>query len=356
MTRIAVIGGGPAGAAAAITLALRGRDVVVFEKGLSTRRKVCGEFYSPECWGDLEALGARGAVERLRPRLVRRVVLSAPSGETSFPFRQVAGESPFALDRRAHDEALLARALEVGVDVRQGVDVRRVGDDCSVEGEPFDLVIDASGRHPVTRAGDPVPDVKGRPLGFRATFDGFGLAPEAVELHVVAGAYVGAVEVEAGRTNVCLLTTPGRAREAAGNSDELLARIAAENPALRDRLRVAKRTSPWDAVGAVASGFRGTRSRTALCIGDAAGTVEPFSGEGIAMALRGGRRLAEAILAHGEAAAARFEPAWRRELRPRVWTGRALNLFATRPHLAGVLVRLVDRRPSVGEWLVRATR
>lgn len=356
MRRIAVIGGGPSGAAAAITLALGGRDVVLFERGLATRRKVCGEFYSPECWGDLEALGARARVENLRPRLVRHVVLSAPSGETAFPFREHAGEAPFALDRRAHDEALLARAAEVGVDVRQGVDVRGIGPDRCVEGQEFDLAIDASGRHPVTRSGDPAPDVKLRPLGFRATFEGFGLAAEAVELHVVAGAYVGAVEVEAGRTNVCLLTTPERARDANGDADEMLARIAGENPALRDRLHAARRTSPWDAVGAVASGFRGTSSRTALCIGDAAGTVEPFSGEGIAMALRCGRRLAEAILAHGEDARARFEPAWRRELRPRVWTGRALNLFATRPHLAGVLVRLVDRRPSVGEWLVRATR
>ncbi len=54
---IAVIGGGPAGAAAAIRAARAGAKVVVFEKGAHGRDKVCGDGLTPRAVGALQELG-----------------------------------------------------------------------------------------------------------------------------------------------------------------------------------------------------------------------------------------------------------------------------------------------------------
>ena len=60
---VVVVGGGPAGSAAAIFLAQRGHDVLLLDAARFPRDKVCGESVSPEAWRLLDAMGAaeRGA-------------------------------------------------------------------------------------------------------------------------------------------------------------------------------------------------------------------------------------------------------------------------------------------------------
>ena len=73
-----VVGGGLAGLAAAIGLAKRGREVIVWESGDAGRDKVCGEFLSPEAEDDLEALGASGALHEASPAKLRSVAIFGP--------------------------------------------------------------------------------------------------------------------------------------------------------------------------------------------------------------------------------------------------------------------------------------
>ena len=71
---VVIVGGGPAGAAAAIRLAEAGRNVVVLERTAGAHHKVCGEFVSVEALGALARLGldpaALGAVPIDRLRIV----------------------------------------------------------------------------------------------------------------------------------------------------------------------------------------------------------------------------------------------------------------------------------------------
>src|SRR5215469_9386092 len=108
-----VIGGGLAGAMAALQLARAGRDVVLLEKERSAHHKVCGEFLSPEAVESLCMAGIDprrlGAVpiESLRLSAKRRVI------QTPLPFRALS------ISRRVLDAVLLARAESAGCELRR---------------------------------------------------------------------------------------------------------------------------------------------------------------------------------------------------------------------------------------------
>ena len=100
-----ILGGGPAGSAAAIELSLAGRRVALLERSLAAHDKVCGDFLSTEALSTLSSLGlnlpALGAVSINRVRLAGSLGISS----ATLPF---AAQS---LTRRALDEALLAARL-----------------------------------------------------------------------------------------------------------------------------------------------------------------------------------------------------------------------------------------------------
>jgi len=54
---INILGGGPAGSAAALAALREGTQVRMVEKSKLPRHKVCGEFFSPEIGPELEKLG-----------------------------------------------------------------------------------------------------------------------------------------------------------------------------------------------------------------------------------------------------------------------------------------------------------
>ncbi len=117
---VAVVGGGPAGAAAAIELARAGRHVVLFDKTRFPRDKCCGDGLTTGALRRLEALGLRPeAVPSWQP--IRDVWVRSPSGRT-VDFALPAGPGVFgAVARRVDlDAALLDVARAAGVKVHDG--------------------------------------------------------------------------------------------------------------------------------------------------------------------------------------------------------------------------------------------
>jgi geranylgeranyl reductase family protein len=117
---VAVVGGGPAGAAAAITLARAGRDVVLFDKARFPRDKCCGDGLTAGALRRYQRLG-------LRPdsvaswQVVTETWIRSPSGHTvRFPLPDTGGQFGAVARRADLDAAFLDVARAAGVKVYDG--------------------------------------------------------------------------------------------------------------------------------------------------------------------------------------------------------------------------------------------
>mgnify|MGYP005809755595 CR=1 FL=1 len=103
---VRVIGGGPAGAAAALAAIGRGARVTVFEKSKAPRHKVCGEFLSPGIVAWLRSLEVESGFFDCRPAAVRRMLvrMGRARKEARLP------ETAWGLSRYRLDDLLLGGA------------------------------------------------------------------------------------------------------------------------------------------------------------------------------------------------------------------------------------------------------
>ncbi|MFW2381932.1 MAG: NAD(P)/FAD-dependent oxidoreductase, partial [Acidimicrobiales bacterium] len=121
LSDVIIVGGGPAGTAAAITLARAGTQVILVDKAVFPRDKCCGDGLTAGALRQLEQLGLDpNDVPSWKP--VERAQIAGPRG-TTIPFDLPRGNGLFAvIARRAElDAAMLQLAADEGVDVRQGV-------------------------------------------------------------------------------------------------------------------------------------------------------------------------------------------------------------------------------------------
>ncbi len=372
-----VVGAGPAGAATAILLAERGAAVVLLDRTRFPRDKLCGEYLSPEASRVLDRLGVLKTVETQGARPLRGMRIRAPDGTlvvadypTGGPWRGYRDHA-LAARRRVLDHALVQRAREIGVDVREAMRVVDVlGDERRVRGvwagplgsgpgtapEPLraPLVVAADGRASVVvrRLGLVRPHPWLRRLALVADVEGARVDPERGEIFVAPPAYAIMNPVAPGLVNLSLVVPLGAAprgrRELAAYFDQAVR----SQPGLAGRLREARRAGPVRALGPLAFRVAPPRAAGVVLVGDAAGFLDPFTGEGVYAALRSAELTAEtagAALARGDLSAAALAPAHARRVRefaPKLRVTIALQRVIAHRGLATAAARLLARRPG----------
>jgi menaquinone-9 beta-reductase len=263
MNSISILGGGPAGSSAGIAALRNGLAVRLIERSKFPRHKVCGEFLSPEIAADLDRLGLWQAFLNCGPARIRRMKLHFGRREK----QSVLSEPAWGLSRYQFDSLLFENALARGAE----------------------LCREASGPPRIIACGRAVTATsRGRRLfGFKAHFA--GPVADAVELFFFGRGYVGINEVENGYTNVCGLAPEDFLRTFNFDFD----RVLRQSPALADRLKPLHRAMDWVSTGPLSfeQHFTATENyRT----GDALSFVDPFTGTGLAAAVKTGSRAGEA--------------------------------------------------------------
>jgi geranylgeranyl reductase family protein len=326
---VVVVGGGPAGAAAAIVLARAGREVVLVDKANFPRDKCCGDGLTTGALRHYEALG-------LRPetvpswQVVDDVMVRSPSGRTvRFPLPRGAGTYAAVARRADLDAAFLDVARAAGVKVHEGhglVAAQPTSDGAAIELEVDGLgpvlaryAVGADGMwSPLRKAlgANDEPGYLGEWHAFRQYFTGTG--PGARDLWVwfeadLLPGYAWSFPLPGGGANVGfgIQRRPGEPTHTMKERwPELLAR-----PAIRDVLGPDARPEgphkAWPIPARVERTALSAAAGRALFVGDAARAPDPMTGEGIGQALETGVVAAEAILAAGAlqpgAAATRYE-------------------------------------------------
>ncbi len=341
MFDVICVGGGPAGSAAASFLARRGFSVLVLDRDRFPREKACGEGILPHGKAVLDRIGVALPEARSVRGLRFRV-----DGETAFlPFPEGSG---LAVRRLHLDHALIRHAEGSGARVvRAGVHRVEPGrvhtDRGTFEGR---FLIGADGPTSVFHRsfGIRVDAPPGR-VGLSTHLTGFDAEPGTVEVALIPGGEVYLTPVDRGLTLVALLLD----RRAAPRPDAVI-------PFLREVLP--HRTVAVVAAGPVlAAAPLATRARAWsgpgwVLIGDAAGRIDPVSGQGISVALATAEMAAETVerVLGGRGHEAEFEARARAFRRPLERVTRWLAGASAHPALA----RRLLRRPQALVPLVRA--
>ena len=380
---VLVVGAGPAGSSTAWHLAREGAHVVLLDRATFPREKPCAEYLSPEASRILSAMGALDACEAAGAAHLAGMVIRAPNGaRIRGEFAAAHGFRAFrdrglALRRPVLDSILLDRARAAGAEVREGEQVISVLRDSrgalsgvrvrGAEGEVRDirarLVIGADGlRSTIARRMGVARHALGpRRLAFIGHFRNVEGMTDFGEMHVEREGYAGFADVGHGLTNVAVVVPRASVRgSVAGNPGAFLERWIAARPHLAPRMAGAVRATTVRVTGPFAVHASRAWGRGAALVGDAADFFDPFTGEGIYAALRGGELLApyalESLAADrprdADAALRAYDHARRRAFRGKWAIERLVALAVGAPSLLDRAASTLEASPAMANLFV----
>jgi flavin-dependent dehydrogenase len=327
-----IVGGGPAGLAAAIAARQRGFRVTVADCARPPIDKACGEGLMPDAVAALSRLGVRIGLDKAYPFPGIRFVEGRTTVEAEFPYGIGLG-----IRRTVLHEILVQRASDLGISIEWQT---RVDDSCLRVVHSDDSgtrwIIGADGQNSPFRrlAGLDEPRYQHLRFGFRRHFQ---IKPwtSHVEVHWGTNSQMTITPVGPGEVCVALLTSDAslRVREA-----------MAQFPEIEECLKGAPATtSERGAISALRSLKAVSRGPVAL-VGDASGSVDAITGDGLCLAFRQAPFLAEALAANDLGL---YEKAHRRITRLPVIMSRLMLLMNSHAWFRRRVLRALARQPRV---------
>lgn len=366
-----VIGAGPAGSLAGRGLALAGRRVALLDKQKFPRPKVCGCCLNRYALANLDRAGLGHLAEQLGAPPLRQLDMIAGGRRATIPLP--AGVS---LSREAMDTALIEAACKEGVEFNAGVSAKvepwssptseirtvRLGDGSTLSAKVIIVADGLGGTSLKNLPGFNVQTAPASRIGFggstntpttpqhRAT-----VAQSSILMACGKHGYLGAVELEDGRLDLAA-AVDAAAVKSTGGWAALAESMLAESGLSPDALPI-EDVKQWRATPAL------TRRRAKLAgpgifvVGDAAGYVEPFTGEGMAWAIAGGTAVApiacQAIAGWRADQETTWQSEFTRHVRRRQAGCRLVAATLRRSWLTRGVVRALSKAPGLADPLVR---
>jgi flavin-dependent dehydrogenase len=363
---IVIIGGGLAGGSVACTLAHAGRPALLIERDAAPRHKVCGEFLSVEAQAylahlniDLDSLGA-SRISLLR--LIHRRNIA----EVKLPFLARG------LSRKALDEALLRQASLAGVRIVRGTPVRSLSFDgrrVRVEGAPLggthaDTLFLATGKHDLRgirrQSAGSIGDLIGFKMHYSLTEVQRRGLHDVIEVLLFNGGYAGLQLIENGTANLCLVVSQSRFEQVGKSWENLLDNIVSESPHLGQHLQGA--VPLFDrplSIFQIPYGFLHAADPDEpvglFRLGDQAGVIPSFTGDGMSIALHSGCLAASIFLAHGNASTM-FHRRLQADIRRQVRLASVMNKVVRQAAGRAALFHLCRTWPAVMRHVAALTR
>jgi flavin-dependent dehydrogenase len=334
-----IVGGGPAGATCAAFLARSGQRVLVLEKSIFPREKVCGDCINPSCWPVLDRLGLADRLLALPHSKLHEIEFVNIRGRSIKHPLPATARGEIAVKRSLFDQLLLQRAAECGAEIRQGVSVTALerGWRVHVGGEVFEAstLVAADGRNStVARLLGLLPALARDRVAIQTHLPAPPDFGERVMLRFLPEGYCGIASVGGGEINLCLVSRPGRLPS--------LKRWAEKHfPIAPDHT--------WRTITPLSRRAIPASGENLFLVGDTARVVEPFTGEGIFYALASGELAARHISAKLPAESYRTLHA--SLYRGRLWVNRLSRQAVLRPRIGSLALDLMRFQPRALAFL-----
>jgi flavin-dependent dehydrogenase len=281
--------------------------VRVIDRCRFPRDKLCGDTLNPGAVAMLDTLGVAGALHT-RALPVLGMIVTGPRN-ARVAGRYGAGIQGAALTRRDLDVALLYAAMAAGAQFDDGLMVTgplmhgtrvtgvRVRSTAGAENIRAPLVVAADGRHSRLAFGLGLSRCPKAPRrwAFGAYYAGVADVTAFGEMHIRPDGYIGIAPVPGGLANVCVVRDCSACRGQELHGD-VIARAIGRDHLLRHRFAMAERVGSVRVLGPMAVESRGAGVAGLLLAGDAAGFIDPMTGDGLRFAIRGGELAAAAAL------------------------------------------------------------
>jgi menaquinone-9 beta-reductase len=370
---VVIVGAGPAGSVAATVLAREGLKILLLDRARFPRAKLCGDTLNPGALADLRRLGLAAYPETHGEPIEGMVVTGV---HTRIEARYARGLLGRAIERTELDWWLVECARNAGADFRGGARVslpltRTTGGQKKISGVVLKsgsgatvpvasaLTIAADGRRSTIAFSL---GLARHPAAYRrwaigAYFEGVDQIASTGEMHIRPRHYLGIAKLPGGKVNAVAVATRAVLEGSISEPGLLLRGLIDGDPMLAPRFRQARIATKPVVLGPLAVDADKCGMPGLLLAGDAAGFIDPITGDGLRFAIRGGELAARAALMYlsgsvpdphewlFRARARDFSSKWRvnRIVRTLVGSPRAVRVASVAARLTPVLIRrLID--------------
>lgn len=364
-TEIIVIGGGVAGLVSSIVLARHGFNVLLCEKKSYPRDKVCGACLNANALATLEKLQLSSILDRLGAPSLQQVQIQCGPRTVTLPL-----PTGRAITRRELDLALADEASRCGVTILENVSaslesltpdqrfrnvkIQSTHDTRNVEAS---LVFVAAGLGGVRESAQPWPtQVKPNSkigLGLNLQSSSHNIRSHTIHLCVRSNGYLGIVQAEQGLLNLAAAVHPKLLQQ----SNSFGAWVRETLSQYHLNIDYPLEEAPWRGTPTLTRRITRPFGRRWLAIGDSAGYVEPFTGEGMAWALAGGSLAASLAVQNLAAWTEKHEAQWgslyQQMIRHRQLSCRSLAWLLQNSVRSRLAMELASWFPGIGHWLIQ---
>ena len=342
-----IIGGGVAGLCAANQLVDRQKSVLLIDAGNYPSHRLCGEFFSPECHPLLQQWGLP-----LSQPLYKGLFFNS---QTQFP---LSFSSPAkGCSRYVFDESLFQRAQNKGAEFLLQKQVQSIGN----QRDYYTLLLDdgqiiiaqklliGTGKIPYLLQKTQTPNM--HYYGFKCHFE--GILKNDLEMHTFPYGYLGISQIEEGKINVAGLVLKQKYPQFV--LENFLTQLKVSQPQLGKKLGSLQKSFPTWLIGQIPEfGIRSTPSlKNIFWIGDAAASIPPLTGAGLAIAITSGKMAADFAIDSNETA---FKKTWLKRYQRRLRIAYCMHQILLNPWANAIAFKACALFPQIPEQFWKWTR
>lgn len=348
---VGIIGAGIAGSCLAISLAKAGKKVVVFEQKAYPAHKVCGEFLSLESVPYFKNLGL--PIDQWNLPIIRDLKLTNQSG---YSYTRQLKLGAIGISRYKLDFELSKLFEANGVTFYPETKVTQVENKVihsSSGSVSAALIVGAHGKYAPGYLKSPVKKPAKKFVGVKYHIQG-DFNPKEIALHSFEGGYCGISQVENNTFCLCYLVSADQLKQH-GTIKNLEETVLSKNPYLKNIYKTANFL--WDTpltISNIRFDKQSVSAKSLLFVGDAVGSISPLSGNGMSIAARSARKLADLVTTHHnlEDLELNYNKQWNKHFGSRVGKAKILNTIMLNPRSHLWTLKLFNAFPWLSDKVI----